>query len=123
MINPFGEVSTVEVSSPNTQSDQALAQLENLEKVVSDISQSLENADLSGPYPVDKIMQLKEIMQELGAIIDSNDEPARSRAQSLKEKSDSVLAQFESRLSDYEYEQRLIADHQAAQQRAMEAER
>ena len=81
MINPFGEVSTVEVSSPNNQSDQqALAQLENLEKLVSDMSQSLEYADLSGPYPEDKIMRLKEIMKELGAIIDSNDEPARSRA-------------------------------------------
>ena len=47
-------------------------------------------------------MRLKEIMTELGAIINSNDEPARSRAQSLKERIDSVLAQFESRLYDYE---------------------
>ena len=55
-------------------------------------------------------MRLKAIMRDVDAIIDSNDERISARAQSLKEKIESAIAQFEARLSDYEYEQRMIAD-------------
>lgn len=68
-------------------------------------------ADLSAGYPEDEIMQLTEIVRDLNAMIkESNDEPVKSRALSLKKKVKSAIMQFEARFSDWEYEQRMIAD-------------